>query len=214
MGAALLAVTLYYAASRAYLWNQERRLITRGQRVEAEVMHWEKGGAAPANKVLPPDANVDLAYTYQGNHYRVYGALAGRTEQIYTRRKVPIFIDPALPTRWTGRTKPANFAHELLGAMLLAPFVVVLFALAVWWRGRVLRTFREGEGMLAEVVEIRNAAAAPGSRLVHCALHLGEDARIVKTLLPARRTPPVGQGVWLIVPPNRPQEAIPAALFD
>ena len=57
-GLVLLGITLYYAVSRLYSWNVERRLITQGKSVQAEVMHWERGGEAPKNKVLPPDANV------------------------------------------------------------------------------------------------------------------------------------------------------------
>jgi hypothetical protein len=37
---------------------------------------------------------------------------------------------------------------------------------------------------------------------------------VVKTLLPAGKSPAVGQGLWLILPPGRPQDAIPAALFE
>jgi hypothetical protein len=42
----------------------------------------------------------------------------------------------------------------------------------------------------------------------------GDDSRVIKTLLPARKAPGVGEGLWLIVPPAGPVDrAIPAALF-
>lgn len=215
LGVVLLGITAYYALSRLYFWNLERRLITQGVPIQAEVMGWELGGEAPKNKLLAPDASVSLAYKYQGKDYRVFGGLAGRKEQILTRQPVPIFIDPTNPERWTGRTEPGNLGHEMLGAMLLAPGVVILFALAVWRRKRVLRTYREGETVLAEVVKVGHSAGAPASRLLSCAVHTDDgDARVVKTLLPARKAPTVGEGLWLIFPPGRPQDAIPAALFE
>jgi hypothetical protein len=214
LGVALLAICVYYAVSRLYFWNVERRLITQGVALQAQVRGWD-GGEAPKGKVLAPDSSVELSYTYQGKEHRVFGGLAGRKEQIITRTNVPIFIDPAEPERWTGRTEPGSLAHEMLAAMLLAPGVIVLFALALWQRRRVLRTWHQGQTVLAEVVKVGHSAAAPASRLLSCALHNDRgDARVVKTLLPASKAPTVGDSLWLIFPPGRPQDAIPAALFE
>ena len=214
MGLILLAIAAYYAVSRVYAWNEEARLIRRGTRIEAEVMHWEIGGTAPKGKVVSADMPVDLEYTFNGQTYRVHGQLAGRKEQITTRTMIPIYIDPANPTHWTARMQPGSLAQELLSAMLLAPIVVVLFAAALLQRFHVLRIYKEGEAVLAEVVEIRHSAAAPLSRLLRCALHGGREARVVKVILPAGKTPPIGQLLWLIAPANRPEQALPAALFE
>jgi hypothetical protein len=78
----------------------------------------------------------------------------------------------------------------------------------------VLRTYRDGEAIAATVVGVGHSAAAPGSRLVRCALHTAGENRVIKTLLPTRKTPPAGQSLWLIAPANRPQQAVPAALFE
>jgi hypothetical protein len=177
-------------------------------------MGWEVGGDAPKNKVLAPDAGVDLQYTVDGKTYRPHGALAGRKEQIYTRTFVPIFVDPADPTRWTGRTAPGSLAQELLSAMILVPFIVVLFAMALWSRRRVLRIYRDGEAVLAEVVGLGHSAAAPLSRLVRLAVHGGGDARVIKAILPAHKAPAAGEPLWLITPPGRPEDGIPAVLFE
>src|SRR5207237_7920866 len=118
-------------------WNQEARLIRNGSRIEAEVMHWEIGGIAPKGKVVSAETPVDLEYRFNGQTYRVHGQLAGRKEQIVTRTMVPILIDPANPDHWTARMQPGSLAQELLSAMLLAPIVVVLFAVAVAQRFHV-----------------------------------------------------------------------------
>jgi hypothetical protein len=210
----MLVIASYYAISRVYFWSQENRLIQHGEKVQAEVMGWEVGGDAPKNKIVPPDAGIDLLYSYKGQTYRPHGYLAGRKEQIKTRTTVPLFIDPANPSRWTGRTEPASLMQELLSAMILVPFVFLFFALALVTRRQVLRIYREGEPVLAEVVSIGHSAAAPLSRMVRCAVHLGDEARIIKTVLPAQKTPAVGETLWLLAPPGRPEQGLPAALFD
>ena len=68
--------------------------------------------------------------------------------------------------------------------------------------------------MLAEVVGVGHSAAAPLQRMVRCAVHVGNDVRLARVLLPPDQSPPVGHPIWLIVPPGRPQFGIPAALFE
>jgi hypothetical protein len=214
LGVAMLAIASYYAISRVYLWSQERRLITQGVRVDAEVMHWEIAGEAPKGKVVQADAGVQLRYAYNRQTYQVFGALAGRKEPIVTRTMVPIYVDRDDPTRWTARLTPASLWQELLPAMLLLPFAIIPCIVAVVTRQTVLRIYRSGEPVLAEVVGIGHSAAAPWSRLVRCAAHVGADARVIKVLLPTRKTPAVGQPLWLLAPPSRPEQAVPAALFE
>jgi hypothetical protein len=216
LAAAMLAICIYYAVSRTYTWSAERRLITTGQRVEAEVMGWEPGVDAPrsARTMFAPDTQVDIQFTVRGQTYRPHGALAGRKTPIVSHSIVPIIVDPANPTRWTARLEPASLAQELLPALLLLPFVVVPFVVALVSRARVLRIYRDGEAIAATVVGVGHSAAAPGSRLVRCALHTAGENRVIKTLLPTQKTPPIGQSLWLIAPANHPQQAVPAALFE
>jgi len=210
----MAVIASYYAVSRYYLWTVERDLITKGQRVEAEIMGYEAGVDALPNRLVQADAEVDVRYTHGGQTYRTHGALAGRKTAILTRTKIPVIIDPADPTRWTALLEPPPLAHQLLPAMILVPFVVVPLVVAVLNRRRVLGIYRDGEAQLARVVRVGQSAAAPGSRLIRCALHAPGDARLIKTVLPARKTPTPGESLWLIAPPNRPQQALPAALFE
>jgi hypothetical protein len=211
---AMTAIAAYYAISRLYLWRAESQLIEHGQQVHAEVMGANPEADAPPNQVYSPDVAVDLKYTWNGQTYRHHGVLGGRKEQILSRTQIPIFIDPANPSRWTARTQPGSLTQEMLSAMLLVPFAVVLFAMALWRRWLVLSIYRDGEGVLAEVIGVSHSAAAPLSRLLRCAVHVGNDARVIKILLPARIAPGVGGLVWLIAPPGRAEQAIPAGLFE
>jgi hypothetical protein len=211
---AMTAIAAYYAISRYYFWSQETRLIEHGEMIQAEIMGWAPGMDAPRLKVVSATDPVDIQYTYKGQTYRSFSVLGGRAEQIVTRTTVPIFIDPANPARWTARIQPASLIHEMLSAMLLVPFAVVLFALALIRRRQVLTIYRDGEVVLAEVVGLHHSAAAPFSRLLRCAVHVGQHVRVIKILLPAHKAPDTGQPLWLIAPPNRADQAIPAALFE
>ncbi len=214
LGVTMVIIASYYAISRIYVWSEERRLIEHGAKVEAQVMGWEKGSNAPKNQVVPANTGVDLEYTYKGQSFRTHGWMAGRKQHLTTGKFVSIFIDPEHPERWTGRSEPSSFWQELLSTMLLVPFIILFFAMALWRRREVLRVYRYGEPMAAEVVGIGHSAAAPFSRLLRCAVQIGEESRILKILLPNRKSPGVGQSLWLIAPPDRPQQAVPAILFE
>ena len=215
LGVALLGITAYYAASRAYAWSRETRLITHGQKLTAEVKSWEPGNPnTPKGKVVQADVPVGILYTVNGKSYRPFGTLAGRTKQITTGEIIPIYVDPADPTRFTARTEPTSLVHELLAAILLVPGVLLLLAVALWRWYRVITIYRGGEAVLAAVVSVGHSASGPGSRLLRCAVHQGDNDRIIKTVLPARQTPNPGELLWLIAPPGRPHLGVPAILFQ
>lgn len=214
MGALLLLITAYHAASRWMTWKGEKRLIENGALVDAEVMSWEQNLDLPPNKVVPLNASADIVYYYNGQKYREFGPLEGRNQTTYTRKKIPIHIDRDNPRIWTARLAPEPLRNRLLGALLLSPGVVVLLAVAVIRRQGVLRLWRDGQAMLGHAMEVRHAAAAPFSRLVSCAVEDDAQNRVVKVIVPAEKAPHVGQVLWLIAPPGAPERAIPATLFE
>jgi hypothetical protein len=211
-GVVLLLIATYYAGSRYYVWAREKHLIEHGTAVQAEVMGANPNADAPRGQVYTADTAVDLKYSYNGQSYRQHGQLDGRTQQIFSRTSVPLMIDPSNPDHWTGRTRAASLIHQMLSAMLLLPIAIVLLALAIYRRAQVLGIYRHGEEIIAEVVGEAHSAAHPLSRLLKCGVRA--DSRVVTVLLPARIAPRVGEALWLIAPPNRPDKAIPAALFE
>lgn len=214
LGFVMTAIVTYYALSRYYSWAGEVALIEHGEKIQAEIMGWGPGMDAPRNKIVSPTDPVEIQYNWKGQTFRPFGVLDGRTEQIRTRTFVPIFIDPARPWRWTARIEPGSLIREMLSAMILVPFAIVLFALALLRRRQVLAIYRSGDVVLAEVVGVSHSAAAPLSRFLRCAVHDGAQGRVVKILLPTQKSPDVGEPLWLIAPPNRIEQAIPAALFE
>lgn len=214
LGLAMFVIATYYAVSRVYTWSKERQLITQGERVEAKVVNWEPSGIAPKNKIVTPETPVSLVYSYKGETYRVFGVMAGRKEPILTDHLYPLYIAKDEPTRWTARTQPGPLEHELISATLLIPFVIVLVVMALWSRRRVLRTYRDGQATLAEVVGVGHTAIAPRSRTIRCAVHTGTDERVIKVVLPGKRAPRVGESIWLLSLPANPHRPVPAALFE
>lgn len=217
LGVGLLVVTCYYAVSRIYSWTEETRLITQGVKVTGEVVGWSGGQTAKNQHAkLPANTVVNIEYTYNGKLYEDSSELVGRTEQIETRTPLALFIDPKNPQHWTARMTPASIWTEALAALMLFPFVILLFVFALLSRRRVLRIYREGEAFVGEVMGITHSAAAPFSRMISCAARFGddEDERVIKILLPTRKTPPVGETLWLVALPNRAEQAVPVALFE
>jgi len=214
LGLALFAVTLYYSLTRTWWWWQDKRLIETGHKLQAEVMGPLVREDWPAGKVLAPDTPVDIKYSIEGKEYRPHGLLAGWKKQIHTRTMIPILVDKSDPTRWTARMQPVPLRGELLGAFIIAPGAVVLLLIAWFKRGQVLRTYRQGEAVLAEVLGVGQTPSAPLSRLIRCAIHHGEAVRVVKTILPAGKNTRAGDFIWLIVPPGKPEPAIAASLFE
>jgi hypothetical protein len=214
LGLALLVVAVYYGASRTWWWWQERRLIQNGLKVQAEIMGPYVGEDWPANKVLLPDAQVDIVYEVNGRKFRPHSALAGRKEQIKTRTLIPIYVDPKDPEQWTPRQEPPWLAGELLGTFLVGPAAVLLLMIALLKRRHVLKIYRDGEAVPAEVIGVGQTPSAPLSRLVRCAVNCEEGARVIKTIVPASSNLRPGDLIWLIVPPGKPEPAIPAALFE
>jgi hypothetical protein len=215
LGAGLLIVTCYYGISRIYAWTEEKRLITQGVKVVGEVVGWSGGLATKAQHFkLAANTVVNIEYTYNGHLYEDSSELMGRTEQIETRTPLPLFIDPKRPQHWTARTVPASIWTEALAALMLFPFVILLFVFALLSRQRVLRIYREGEAVVGEVMSVGHSATAPLSRMISCAAHVGGDDRVIKILLPPQKAPAVGETLWLLALPNRPEQAVPVDLFE
>lgn len=213
LGFLLLGIAVYYAIAGWWSWSIERQLITQGEVVDAEILTHELGGQYIRNRAIPKGSGADFRYTFRGETYRLRG-FENYEKLLTSGDKIPIRIDPQHPRRWTFRDKPGPLINELMVSILMTPFVLMLLMLAWWRRGQVLRVYRDGEAVMGEVVGVGHSAAAPFSRMVRCAVHVGNDARIVKAILPRGRTPEVGQTIWLIAPAGRPGAGIPAALFE
>lgn len=212
--AALLLIGAYVAGREWRVWSREVQLIRSGQVVDAEIT--SAAGLSSPWQQLPPDSLVTLRYDVDGKRYNQTGYLKGRTEYIRVRSRVPVRIDPSNPDQWTARNEPARLAQQLTGAAVVLPVFLVMGAVSGWQRARLLRLWRDGEAVSAIVVESRQTALAPRSRLLGCTPEHAGDNRVVQVYVPhgspeAALAP--GEALGLIFPPGGRGRPVAAAWF-
>ncbi|HWP40153.1 MAG TPA: hypothetical protein VNL70_04460, partial [Tepidisphaeraceae bacterium] len=112
-------------------------------------------------------------------------------------------------------TEPKSWAQELTGLGVLVPVLVVLAGVTIWKRHGVLRSWRMAPLAAGIVVETRQSAVAPRSRIVRFTLRDGPDRRVWSMLVPTSGPiPEKGQTLWLICPPGSPDRAVLARLYQ
>jgi hypothetical protein len=127
---------------------------------------------------------------------------------------IALRVDPSDPNNWTDRTEPRSWVVELSVVAILLPLVLLLLLVAFLQRARVLRIWRHGEETAATVVEIRQTALAPLSRLVRFTVNDGSSSRVCSVLVPVRAgVPGRGDAVTLVMPRGVPQRAVMAKLY-
>ena len=210
----VLGIGLYVGGRQWLVWSREVRLIRSGRVVEAEIM--TAAGLSSRWQQLPPDSVVTLRYEVDGKVYDKLGFLKGRTEFIRVRSKVPIRVDPADPDLWTARAAPASLVQELTGAIVVLPVFVALAVVSLLQHARLRRVWREGESARAIVVESRQTALAPRSRLVRCTPADSGDRRVVEVYVPAGAAAALqpGEEMWLLFPPGGRGRPVAAAWFE
>ena len=204
-------VCAYFLASRYLQWRREAWLISHGTRVNAVVA--EAGGITLANKVVPPATPVTLEYEVGGRKVTVRGNLKGRKEHILTGGTVPIRVHPNDPETWTALPAPRSLRMELLAALIVLPFAVLLGVIAWVLQRKVLGLWRDGVATEAVVIDSGHTAIAPRTHLVRCTPVNGEDKRLLQAYLPGGQRPRQGDAVWLIARPGLGTRAVSVEWF-
>lgn len=202
------------AATDFYRWSHEQKLVRDGIQVMARIENDDEAIPVVRGHPIRVGSRVAMVYEIKGQRYRQKGSLLGYEKDLRFTNEfdTPIRVDPADPTVWTSRLTPVPLWRAMMGAMMLVPIAGVLLA-GVWWnRRQVLRTYREGELMAAEVIGIKQAALGPGSKAIRCVI---ADGRVLTTMVPSRRAPTViGDVIWLLAISGREHKAVPTALFE
>lgn len=204
---ASLVIAAYLLASRYLEWRKDARLVHQGLPVSANIRQTAtetlRGKTQPANSI------VTLDYTVNGRAYVAQGVLRGRTLEFKVGDDVPIRVDPADPSRWTGATEVPPLGPGLIPGLIVLP-VVGIFALAsLLARARLLRLWRDGQAVEALVLESRQTALAPRSRAVRCTPADPDDRRVLDVYVPhtlagLRR----GDALRVLVPAGRTSPAV------
>jgi hypothetical protein len=221
LAVAVAMITAYFTITKYFAGRYERWLITQGAALEADVM-WINGSKRPGDEFKRTDRlQAQLGYTPPGGQRMDYveGWLAQLPDQkpvplIRVGDKIKIRIDPAAPRTWTDRTQPKSWLAEFTIVVLLLPLLAVLGLIAWVRRRQVLGVWRSGEIAAGVVVDLRQTAVAPLSRLVRFTLAEGDDRRVCSALHPAQNVPQAGDVIWLIMPPRTPSRAVIASLYE
>jgi len=128
---------------------------------------------------------------------------------------IDVRVDRNDLTNWGESVQPTEWWEVVAFPLIfMLPIVVLLLAIAEWHRRRVIKVWRDGMRAAGVVTDVRHSAAAPHSRVVHFTLAEGPERRVFKTLYPARAgIPQRGDALTLLLPADRPQDAIVADLF-
>ena len=211
---ALLGIGAYICGREWRIWSREVRLIQSGRVVEAEIT--SAGGLSSRWQQLPPESLVTIRYTVDGKTYDKSGYLKGRKDYIRVRSMVPIRVDPADPGQWTARTEPPALAQQLTGAAVVLAAFVIMAVVSLWRRAAVVGIWRDGQLARAIVVDSRQTALAPRSRLVRCTPSDTGDNRVVQAYFPAGAAAGLqpGDETWLLFPPGGRGRPVAAAWFE
>lgn len=217
-------VALLMAVAGGYLVFTQVRASSRGRWL---IEHGAKGTArvisadgqpTPGKRYAPDQANFRVEvrpetgepFTFASRLEQHRGELkVGRPEET----SFPIYFDPKDRSNFTTRTG-YPLQDDLLVGLFLLPLVVLLLAGAVLTRMSVLRVWRNGEAVIAAVVETKQAASAPMSRVVRYTPRDARDNRVFATLVPNRLPLAAGDSFWLVAPPDRPDKGVVAALYQ
>jgi hypothetical protein len=219
LAAMLGIVIVYFTTSQIIASSSEREMILNGIPVEGVVVQID-GRAAPEATFHRHEAlAAKVRYTLPGeeNARQVAGSLSVVNDPdavIHPGDRIALRVDRSDPERWTDRTQPRSWVVELSVALVLLPLLAVLLVVAVLQRARILRIWQEGDAANGKVVDVRQTAIAPLSRMVRFTLSDGSNSRVCSVLVPTRAGVPArGEVISLVIPRGVPQRAVAAKLY-
>jgi hypothetical protein len=215
----LAIVIVYFTVNQVMSGASERDMILHGIPVDA-VLVQVSGSSNPESSFHRRETlAAKVRYTLPDEQVErlVPGSLSilnPPDDVVHPGDRIPLRIDRADPKHWTDRTQPRSWLVELSVVMLLFPLLAILLIIAGLQQARVLRIWRQGEIAEATVVEVRQTALAPLSRLLRFTLNDGSNSRICSLLVPTRAgIPSVGETISIVMPRGVPQRAILATLY-
>lgn len=228
LSVAIALITIYFVISRFLQGRELRRLLSEGKLVHASII--EINGTKDRTIVFKRSDPLRVWVGFELPNERnvvAEGPLAQLAESLPLRVGDPIDIrvDPSHLEpwdkpgmkrlyKWTDRTAPPPWYVEYAVVLLLLPLFAMVGAIALWRRIGVVKVWRNGEVSAGVVVDLKQTAVAPFSRIVRFTLADGSDRRVFSTLHPAKDAPRPGDVIWLIFPAGKPSRAIVASLYQ
>jgi hypothetical protein len=138
-----------------------------------------------------------------------------RLEGKHPGDSVDIRYDPSHPDVWSDRMEPEPWGGRLLIIWMLLPALAITLLMLLRRRQLMLRIWREGEPIIATVVESRQSPIAPRSRLIRFTIDDSPDRRVHSTFFPnSAGTIEKGDQISMLALPNNPGRAIVGGLYS
>jgi hypothetical protein len=212
----LIGVTLVYLAVQNIAAGlTDRKLVNRGTKTIATIAEVNgQKGMAVSFKGSTEDRTVRITFTGAPSDLRPRALEnplnAGRTPGDH----IEIRYDPSDPENWTDRTEPQPWAQHLAIVWMLLPALVVALAMLLLRRSQVLALWREGVPTTGTVIDSRQSAIAPRSRVIRFTLAGSERRRILQTFWPQHAGPiDKGDELLMLAPSTGKSRAIVAELY-
>ena len=209
-------VALIVGVHAAWTAFSQRRLLQTGAQVKATITKVKettrRGYAQPRDASMP----VRLEWTMPGGEPVVVNTiLPPGPGYAVVGEALALRVDPKNTRVWTEEGEILAWWRVLtIPLIMMLPIAVLLLALALLQRMRVLRVWRDGKLCEAIVVDTKNVSTAPRSRLVRYTLATGPDKRIFTMLFPVRAgVPSEGSMFSVIALPDVPNRALAAQLY-
>jgi hypothetical protein len=215
IAAAMFLIALFFTGSRMVTSLRDYSLMKNGVKVEALILDAEGGNVL--KKLYPPENRTTFHMSYRlpdGTERHINEPLKDQRKAVGPGMKIPLYVDPKDPSRWTDRVE-ISWLEDTMISLLLLPTILLFLAIAFVNRMGVLKAWQNGPAMHASVVELKQSASAPRSSILRFVLGHYHDQRIFSTLIPNRRARyQPGDVVWVILPNTTPRWAILAELYE
>jgi hypothetical protein len=213
----LLAIAAFYFTTEVLDWWREASIIAKNVIVQATVVE-AIGNGGPTRlpgKQESPGTVVTIDYTVNNQPVELSGQVLDLQGFITVGQTLPIHVDPANPTAYTVHAAPPELALQLVAVGVIAPVILIGFALTYLRQRWLMKTWRHGEADPYVVLGSKLSPLSPLSRAIDCTLHDGSDRRIVRVTVPTKLfDAKEGAILWLIHPSRDLSRAIPAIVYD
>lgn len=161
----------------------ERAILIDGIPIDAEVTAIEgQPNARNVSRAMP--VGVRLQYknptSAEGLLVRPTTALPPAPgKRVSVGDMIPLRLNPEDGTDFRFQTDPPSIVQAIVPGSVLSGFAIVPFGLALLKRGRVLRAWREGDAIEADVQQVGTTPLAPRSKLLKVRTADGQTAQLL-----------------------------------
>jgi hypothetical protein len=193
----------------------DRKLINQGTKTRATLVEVNgQKGTAVSFKGSVEDRTVRITFRGAPADLRNRALENESNEGLRPGYGLDIRYDPSNPDNWTDRTEPQPWSQHLAIVLMLLPALIVAVAMLLLRRSQVLALWRDGVPTTGTVIDSRQSAIAPRSRVIRFTLAGSESRRILQTFWPQHAGPiDKDDELLMLAPPTGKSRAIVAELY-